>query len=373
MQTNVNNYEKYVAILEQSYIFGKANKRNMKRLIVLLIAITLVACKEDPKNYVTVSGKITNPHDTKSIKIYKGKDYEKIIAIQEDGTFSDTLNVEEGDYRFKHGDEYGSIYLKNNNVSSFTTDYEDFDNTMNFEGDASDINNLSIKTYLLGGDYFTAELFNDVTQDHFDKVVTDYKAAFEAMKLNYKNVDSLHLAKANKVSEGTIASMSRYLESKIALRKEFPKGMPSPDFENYENHKGGMTSLSDFKGKYVYVDVWATWCGPCKREIPSLKKVEKQYHGKDIAFVSISVDAPKRHDGSADKAYAAWKKMVTEKELGGVQLIADKDYESDFMKGYKVRGIPRFILIDPDGNIVSPDAPRPSNPKLIELFDSLNI
>ena len=232
---------------------------------------------------------------------------------------------------------------------------------------------FSIQTYLLGGNYFTADLLNDATQEDFNKVVNDYKEAYNNLKLQYKNVDSLHLAKSNNSSSSTIASVSRYLDSKIALRKEFPTGTPSPIFENYENHEGGTTSLSDFKGKFVYVDVWATWCGPCKREIPSLKKVEAQYHGKNIAFVSISVDAPKRHNGSADKAHEAWKKMVTDKELGGVQLIADKDYESDFMKGYKVRGIPRFILIDPDGKIVNPDPPRPSNPKLIELFNSLNI
>ncbi len=345
----------------------------MKKIFTVVLVLVVIACKQEPRDYVTLSGKISNPHETNSIRIYKGNEYEKIVSVNEDGTFTDTLKVLEGDYRFKHGDEYGSIYLKNNNTSSFTFDYEDTDATLIYEGDASDINNFSIQTYLLGGNYFTADLLNDATQEDFNKVVNDYKEAYNNLKLQYKNVDSLHLAKSNNSSSSTIASVSRYLDSKIALRKEFPTGTPSPIFENYENHEGGTTSLSDFKGKFVYVDVWATWCGPCKREIPSLKKVEAQYHGKNIAFVSISVDAPKRHNGSADKAHEAWKKMVTDKELGGVQLIADKDYESDFMKGYKVRGIPRFILIDPDGKIVNPDPPRPSNPKLIELFNSLNI
>ncbi|AUC81588.1 TlpA disulfide reductase family protein [Lacinutrix sp. Bg11-31] len=142
-------------------------------------------------------------------------------------------------------------------------------------------------------------------------------------------------------------------------------GKTSPTFENYENHKGGTTSLSDLKGKYVYVDVWATWCGPCKAEIPSLQKVEKQYHGKNIAFVSTSVDTA--------NAYDKWKAMVKDKELGGIQLLADKAWESKFVQDYGINGIPRFILIDPAGNIVSADAPRPSSPKLIELFDSLSI
>ena len=115
----------------------------------------------------------------------------------------------------------------------------------------------------------------------------------------------------------------------------------------------------------MYVDVWATWCGPCKAEIPSLKKVEAQYHGKNIEFVSISVDALKDHD--------KWKAMVAEKELKGVQLFADNSWKSDFVEGYLIKGIPRFILIDTEGNIVNANAPRPSSEKLIELFNELKI
>ena len=147
--------------------------------------------------------------------------------------------------------------------------------------------------------------------------------------------------------------------------KTVAKGQPSPKFENYENFKGATTSLDDFKGKYVYVDVWATWCGPCKREIPSLKEVEKKYHGKNIEFVSISVDNVKDHD--------AWKKMVEDMELKGVQLFADKAWESQFVQDYLIKGIPRFILIDTEGNIVNSNAPRPSSEKLIELFNELKI
>ena len=82
------------------------------------------------------------------------------------------------------------------------------------------------------------------------------------------------------------------LTEKFEKIKTLVKGNPSPKF-NYENHKGGTTSLDDLKGKFVYIDVWATWCGPCKAEIPFLKEVEKKYHGKNIEFVSISIDNEK--------------------------------------------------------------------------------
>ncbi len=147
--------------------------------------------------------------------------------------------------------------------------------------------------------------------------------------------------------------------------KKVSAGQPSPKFVNYENHAGGTTSLDDLKGKYVYIDVWATWCGPCKAEIPFLKKVEEKYHGKNIHFVSISIDAAKDYD--------KWVKMVNDEELGGIQLLGENDWNSKFVQDYLINGIPHFILIDPNGTIVKYSAPRPSNSKLIDLFNELNI
>ncbi len=168
-----------------------------------------------------------------------------------------------------------------------------------------------------------------------------------------------------------IMAMSTDDKLKTKLTKKYDKltllvkGMPSPAFINYENHKGGETSLEELKGKYVYVDVWATWCGPCKREIPFLKEVEKEFHNSNIEFVSTSIDKAKDHN--------TWVEMVKDKELGGIQLFADNDWSSKFVQDYAIEGIPRFLLIDPEGNIVTADAPRPSDPKLVALFKELKI
>ena len=155
------------------------------------------------------------------------------------------------------------------------------------------------------------------------------------------------------------------IEKSYNVLVKLAKGKPSPKFVDYENYKGGTTSLDDLKGKYTYIDVWATWCGPCIREIPYLKKIEKQYHGKNIQFLSISVDVK--------KDYQKWRDMIKEKELGGIQLLADKANQSDFYKEYNIVGIPKFILLDPAGNIVTANAPRPSNKALVDLFKELKI
>ena len=146
--------------------------------------------------------------------------------------------------------------------------------------------------------------------------------------------------------------------------KNLAKGLRSPNF-NYENINGGRTTLNELKGKYVYIDIWATWCGPCKKEIPYLKELEEEYKDKNIAFVSISVDKPSKHD--------AWAKMVKDKEMGGYQLITENATNSDFIRYFRVNGIPHFILLDPEGNIYSAYASRASNPNTRTLLDKLLI
>lgn len=147
--------------------------------------------------------------------------------------------------------------------------------------------------------------------------------------------------------------------------KKITSSLSSPKFVDYENHAGGETSLDDLKGDYVYLDIWATWCAPCLNEIPALKRLMEEYEDRDIKFVSISIDQR--------KDYEKWKQMVIEKDLKGVQLIADNAWQSDFIQDYQIQAIPRFILLDPNGNIITNRAPYPSDENLINIFDENGI
>jgi alkyl hydroperoxide reductase subunit AhpC len=91
--------------------------------------------------------------------------------------------------------------------------------------------------------------------------------------------------------------------------------------------------------------------------------MEEEFHDKNIAFVSISVDV--------DQDFEKWKNFVSEKQLGGIQLFADKNWNSDFIKSFSINSIPRFILIDPNGKVVHSDASRPSSPELKEELGKL--
>ena len=128
----------------------------------------------------------------------------------------------------------------------------------------------------------------------------------------------------------------------------------------YPDVNGKQVSLADFKGKVVLIDVWATWCGPCRSEIPHLKKLEEEMHGKDIVFIGVSLDEAK------DKQ--KWLDFIEKEGLKGIQLHASG--WSKIAQDYKIKGIPRFIVVDKQGNLVSSDAPRPSNPDLKRLLEA---
>lgn len=150
------------------------------------------------------------------------------------------------------------------------------------------------------------------------------------------------------------------------LRNDVPRplselvpGSPAPNLI-YPDSVGRLRSLSEFRGKYVYVDIWATWCAPCKAEIPHLKQLEKRFADNNIVFVSISID----------KNNAVWKRFVKDRRLGGVQLWAG-DWTA-LPKEMDLGSVPRFLLIDPDGNWVAPNAARPSDARLAEMLTSLS-
>lgn len=351
----------------------------MKKYLLLIAALAIVSCKNEPevpKDYISLSGKIENGNtEFKTITLLNPLDrsFKKEINLNDDFSFSDTMKLAEGKYWFKYGNEYGQIYLNNGDEIKFTLDNDKFDETLKFEGKGKGIkpSNFYAAMTRLNDEKLGTNVMS-LGEEDFKKNMQSFKDEYKKLTAEFK-LDSTIAAQEDKEFNGTVQGITGYYNQKLALLKELPQGKASPEFNDYENYDGTKTSLKDLKGKYVYVDVWATWCGPCKKEIPSLKKLEKQYHGKNIQFVSLSVDDDRSHGGSWDKAKETWKAMIKDKSLGGIQLFAPKGWQSEFVTSYKIQGIPRFIIIDPDGKIVSPDAPRPSDPALVKMFDDLKI
>lgn len=173
--------------------------------------------------------------------------------------------------------------------------------------------------------------------------------------------DEAYVAKLDKYRKFLVTDEQRKLVSDFVLTiNKTGAGEPAMPFEG-STPDGKTVSLADFKGKVVLVDVWATWCAPCRAQIPHLKKLEEELHGTDVVFMSYSVDKAKDLE--------KWKTMVKDGKMGGVQLIGSDAFKSPICVDYKITSIPRFLVFDKLGRIVSVDAPRPSDPKLKELLE----
>ncbi|WP_196893225.1 TlpA family protein disulfide reductase [Aureivirga marina] len=337
----------------------------MKKILLTGLALTVLAScnskKDEKHDYVHLTGKIENAASDKfTIKGRGG--YEKTINIGEGGSFDDTLKVnQDGFFTLIEGRKKMPVYLSNGVDLVLNTSEDNFNTGAKFEGPGAVSNNYIVeKIALMQSDKAMPQALFKLDKDAFNKTFAETKAKMQDMleKAKQQGLDSALYAQEMKSIQMFEDYIQKNYERNHLNATKFKKGNPSPTFSDYENYKGGTTSLADFKGKYVYIDVWATWCGPCKKEIPALKELEKEFHNKNIEFVSISVDKKQNHE--------KWKNMVKDKELSGVQLFADNDFKSKFIQEYGINAIPRFILIDPSGNIVDSNAPRPSSGKRIK-------
>ncbi|MEO9571497.1 MAG: TlpA disulfide reductase family protein [Polaribacter sp.] len=337
----------------------------MKKLSLALFGLLMIAScsKEHSKEYVSLSGKLENNKDS-IISISGRKGVFKTIAINKDGSFKDTLKVPKVDiYTFQTSREKRApLYLKNGFDITIKGDAEKFMTSFEYSGSGSNNTNFIVaQSKILGN---PADILA-LEEEAFAAKMSLLKKEYDSILFSYKSLDSSLVDMATKQNE----QMFAYFHKTYENNKKMGKGKPSPKFEGYVDIKGGKKSLDSFKGKYVYIDVWATWCGPCIREIPSLKNIEKEYHNKNIEFVSISTDESRRSGGSWEAAEKKWRDFVKEKQMTGVQLWSGQDFS--FQQAYQIAGIPRFILIDPKGNIVDANAPRPSDPRLKTLLNSL--
>ena len=338
-----------------------------KNSILLLTLILLSSCAgKNATEYLYLSGELENNKD--SILTIAGQTgVIKTIVVNTDGTFKDTLKVEKAIYTLTTSTKRAPIYLKNGFNISINANAEDFMTSISFSGNGSENSNFMLAQIKESQKLGDPSAILELEENQFKTKLETIKQKYDSILNSYKNIDSSLVETANQQT----AQMMNYFNKMYAKNKAFAKGSPSPKFENYMDFKGGEKSLDSFKGKYIYIDVWATWCGPCIQQIPFLNSLEKEYHRKNIAFVSISTDESRRNGGSWDAAENKWRKFVKAKQLTGTQLWAGQD--NDFQKAYQINSIPRFILIDPEGNIVNANAPRPSEPRLKQLFTSLGI
>lgn len=121
-------------------------------------------------------------------------------------------------------------------------------------------------------------------------------------------------------------------------------GKTAPDFEQADT-AGKMVKLSGLRGKYVLIDFWASWCGPCRAENPNVVKAYQKYHEKGFTVLGISLDQPGHKE--------AWLKAIHQDQLTWTQVSDLQFWNNAVAKLYGIRAIPQNFLLDKDGKIIA--------------------
>lgn len=149
----------------------------------------------------------------------------------------------------------------------------------------------------------------------------------------------------------------RVLKQRLAELSRFGKGDVAINFTAVDSI-GRPVSLTSLKGKVIYIDLWATWCGPCYGEMPFFEKLKEKYKGNEnVAFVSLSID----------DNVGLWKRDLDKRKAGGSQWLINRNSLPD----YNIIGVPRAIIIDRSFKIADLNGPLPSSKTLEKVLDEL--
>jgi thiol-disulfide isomerase/thioredoxin len=209
--------------------------------------------------------------------------------------------------------------------------------------------------------YLLTRYFNDnfesLSYDFASRVIVDLSSLDN--EGTFKNIA---LTRANK------SDMEQKLLAETTSKPQIKNAPKSKDKDStseltLKDISGKLVKLSDFKGKLVYIDVWASWCGPCRQQFPLAKKMKENLPPelkKQIIFMYVSID------NSEDQ----WKKAIDDFEIEGVNVISEGGWGSKIISHFGISSIPRYVIIDKKGKIADPNAKRPSDPLLLDDFNN---
>lgn len=214
------------------------------------------------------------------------------------------------------------------------------------------IDNFKFQEAKSGLDPYYAEM-RKIDFAYIDKNPTSYLSAYLLRGYTHSLTTEELTAYYNKFPEKVKTSFGKLLNEELERRKLGVEGTMAADFATTDI-TGQPLKLSDYKGKYVLIDFWASWCLPCRKGNPHLKKLYAEYKDKGFEIIGISDD---------DSKPAAWKKAVEQDSIGmWKHVLRGLDWEKiragivnekDISKKYGIYSLPTKILIDPQGKVIA--------------------
>ena len=329
-----------------------------------MVSTLISSCKEERKNPISViEVNVTNQQLLDSLIIYdKDKSWEikSILRFKESNRVIDTMKILENKfyqiYSFFDGKqgELGELVISPNSEITLFIDEKELFESIDYSGNFKLSNNFL--AYSKKYQNLLSEMVrNGIKQEELEILIHEKGELINKKGISLNVVDSISSYVKLKFDE--FSDILKQKNIKYLYKTSIVNKIGNNFF--FKDIKNNVKTLKDFKGKYVYIDVWATWCKPCKVEHTFLKQLEEHFsYNNKLQIISISTD----------REYDKWEKYITKNSIKGVQLYSGSN--SDFVKFYDIGALPRFIFLDKEGRVISPDEIRPSNSKTLEKLEA---
>jgi len=345
---------------------------------LILCSLLIFSCKD--KNVFTLSGTVTNPGSLKTIYLLAMDSTQVSVVdstkLSEDGKFQFKYNAPYANlYKLRVGGSIFDLIAKNGDDITFATNITDNSHAYTITGsdDSEKIkefnkvsNYYTDKNTKLADDYQAKEQALGKQSDSlmqafmpvFQKNISDYSVAtlkfvndnknslagfFAVTSLDPDKYEQQMVAYADDI-QGKFSDnpgVQQFIKQ-MMLVKPISVGHAAPDFTVISIDNKPI-KLSDYKGKYVMLDFWASWCGPCRQENPNVVKQYATYHPKGLNILSISLDTSRTN----------WQAAINNDKLTWTHASDLKNFEGPTETLYHIQAIPSNFIIDPQGIIIA--------------------